>query len=109
MEQIRFFLDEHIPSAVAQGLRGRGVDVLTTQEAGRSGLSDREQLSFALAELRVIVTMDSDFLVLASQGVPHAGIAYTNPIRSIGELIGAIMLVYDVLSPANMTNSVEYL
>lgn len=45
MEQIRFYLDEHIPSAVARGLRHRGVDVLTVQEAGRSGLSDPEQLA----------------------------------------------------------------
>ena len=47
MEQIRFYLDEHIHSAVAEGLRRRGVDVLTVQEARKTGLSDREQLTFA--------------------------------------------------------------
>jgi len=58
MEQISFYLDEHIHRAVADGLRRRGVKVLTVQEARRSGLSDREQLSFALSEQRVMVTMD---------------------------------------------------
>lgn len=29
MGQIRFYLDEHIPAAVAEGLRRRGVDSLT--------------------------------------------------------------------------------
>ena len=60
MEQIKFYLDEHIHSAVAEGLRRRRVNVLTVQEAGKSGLSDRDQLAFALSEERVMVTMDSD-------------------------------------------------
>jgi hypothetical protein len=90
MEQIRFYLDEHIPNAVAQGLRRRGVDVLTVQEAGRSGLSDREQLAFALSEQRMVITMDSDFLILARHGITHAGIAYAGPNRSIGEMIGSV-------------------
>jgi predicted nuclease of predicted toxin-antitoxin system len=84
MEQISFYLDEHIHRAVADGLRHRGVNVLTVQEAGNSGLSDREQLSFAMSEGRVMVTMDSDFLLLASEGVSHAGIAYASPQHSIG-------------------------
>ena len=109
MEQIKFYLDEHIHSAIAQGLRRRGVDVMTVQEAGRTGLSDREQLNFALAEQRVLVTRDSDFLILANGGVSHAGIAYANPRRPIGELINTLMLLYDVLTPAHMRNHVEYL
>src|SRR5712691_6866809 len=106
MEQISFYLDEHIHSAVADGLRSRGVKVLTVQEAGRSGSSDSEQLAFALIEQRVMVTMDSDFLTLAQEGVGHAGIAYANPRRSIGELIRALMLLCDVLTPAEMANHV---
>ena len=109
MEQIEFYLDEHIHSAVAEGLRRRGVHVLTVQEAERAGLSDREQLAFALTERRVMVTMDSDFLKLSVEGVAHAGIGYANPRTTIGELISALMLVYDVLTPAEMVNHVEYL
>lgn len=109
MEQIRFYLDEHIPAAVAEGLRRRGVDSLTVQAAGCSGLSDPDQLAFARAAGRVIVTMDSDFLVLASQGVSHAGIAYVNPSRSIGDLITASMLLFEVLTSAEMSNHVEFL
>jgi len=109
MEQVKFYLDEHIPKAVAEGLRRRGVDVLTVQEAGRSGLSDRDQLSFALVENRVIVTMDSDFLTLAVEGLAHAGIGYASPRKPIGDLIGAIRLLSDVLTPSEMANHVEYL
>lgn len=35
-----------------------------------------------------MVTMDSDFLLLASEGISHVGIAYANPQRSIRDLIG---------------------
>lgn len=53
--------------------------------------------------------MDSDFLVLASQGVSHAGVAYVNPSRSIGDLITASMLLFEVLTSAEMSNHVEFL
>ena len=109
MEQIRFYLDEHIPGAVAEGLRRRGVDVLTVQKAGRASLADSEQLSFALRERRVMVTMDADFLILARQGILHSGIAYAGPTASIGEMIRSIMLLYDVLDPSDMANHVEFL
>jgi predicted nuclease of predicted toxin-antitoxin system len=65
MEQIKFYLDEHIPAAVAEGLRRRGVDSLTVQEAGRSGLSEPEQIAFARAAGRVMVTMILIFLANA--------------------------------------------
>ena len=46
---IKFYTDEHCANAIAEGLRRRGVDVLTTNEAGHLGVSDKEQLSFAMA------------------------------------------------------------
>jgi len=53
--------------------------------------------------------MDSDFLVIASRAFIHSGIAYANPRSSVGELIRAIVLLHDVLTPADMQNHVEYL
>ncbi len=55
-----------------------------------------------------MVTMDSDFLALADKGAMHAGIVYANPRRKVGELIGALILVYDVLSGDEMANHLEY-
>ena len=56
-----------------------------------------------------MVTMDSDFLILARQGILHSGIAYAGPTASIGEIIRAIMLFYDVLDPADLANHIEFL
>jgi hypothetical protein len=53
--------------------------------------------------------MDSDFLILASQSVPHAGIAYVGSSTSIGAVIGSLMLLRDVLTPDDMIDHVEFL
>jgi hypothetical protein len=58
----------------------------------------------------VIVTMDSDYLILAAQGATHARIAYAKPgTRSVGQLIQKLKLIHDVLTPAEMENHIEYL
>lgn len=57
-----------------------------------------------------MVTMDSDFLILAAQGASHGGIAYAKPgTRSIGQLIQKLKLIHDVLTPGEMENHIEYL
>ena len=61
-DSVRCFFDEHLPNAVADGLRAKGIDVLTVDEAGRASLPDVEQLRFATAEGRVMVTHDADYL-----------------------------------------------
>ncbi len=59
---------KNIQSAVALGLSIRGIDVLTAQEAGLRGASDLEHLTFATADGRVLVTYDTDFLVIDASG-----------------------------------------
>jgi predicted nuclease of predicted toxin-antitoxin system len=74
-EPIRYYMDQHYPASVTEGLRRRGVDVLTAQEAERCGLPDPEQLAFATVGDRVMVTFDSDYLALQRSGISHAGVA----------------------------------
>jgi uncharacterized protein (DUF433 family) len=106
-EPIRFFLDQHIPGAVSTGLRQHGVDVRTAQEANRCGATDEEQLAFATAEGRVVVTFDTDFLALDAASVPHADIAWCPATKySIGRLIQALLLVHGVLNCEDMRDHV---
>jgi hypothetical protein len=109
-DRIRFHLDENVDPAVADGLRRRGVDVTTTQQVGLMHASDEIQLEFALSEARILVSHDEDFLILAKQGAEHAGIAYCHPqLRSIGEIIAALMLIRDCLTSDEMKNHIEFL
>jgi predicted nuclease of predicted toxin-antitoxin system len=102
-------MDEHVPSAVTQGLRRRGVDVLTAQEAAMVTASDEEHLAFALSQGRVIFTQDADFLRLHVAGSNHAGIAYVHQQTPVGDMIRGLMLIVEVLEPGDMLDHVEYL
>ena len=94
-EAIRFFFDQHIPQAVANGLKQRGVELHTAQETGRCGLPDLDQLTFATAQGFTMVTFDADFLALDASGVSHAGIVWCPVTKySIGQLIQALLLVH---------------
>jgi hypothetical protein len=107
--RIRFLTDEHIPKAVASGLRARGIDVLTAGEAGQLGASDAALLAFAKAQGRVLITADADHLRLHAVGVPHAGILFAPSDASVGLLIGGAMLIAEVLGAEEMLNRVEFL
>lgn len=109
-DAIRFYLDQQQSHALADGLRARGIDVLMAVEAGRCGFSDADQLDFATADGRVVVTFDTDFLALHGSGVEHAGIAWC-PARKydVGRPIDALAVVNGTMTPAEMLNHVEYL
>jgi predicted nuclease of predicted toxin-antitoxin system len=77
MDRIRFQLDEHVPHAVAEGLRRRGIDVWMADQASLLGAPDADYLARSLTAGRVLVTQDSDFLRLHHHH-DHADIAYCN-------------------------------
>ncbi len=99
-----------MPNAVGVALRRRGIDVLTAAEAGLLGAPEEEVLARSLADGRVLVTQDRDFLRLHREQHPHAGIAYSQRgTRTIAQLLTGLVLIYDVLEPDGMTGRVEYL
>lgn len=101
--EIRYHLDEHVDRAVAEGLRLRGVDVTTTVAAGLAGALDEDQLAFAAAHGRVFVTRDRHFLVVHSQGIAHAGIAFWHSKRrNVGELVLDLVLLWRAVTAEEM-------
>jgi hypothetical protein len=102
-------MDEHVPKAVSDGLRRRGVDVLTAQEAGLLSARDEGHLKFVAEKRRVIFTQDADFLRLHAAGVFHRGIAYAPQQTSIRTIVYGLMLIFDLLAPEDMVNHIEYL
>ena len=109
-DKIRFHLDEHISRAIATGLRQRGIDVTTTPEASLRTRSDDAQMEYLCQEERVLVTCDAGFLVRNAEGQTHFGIVFFPPgSRSIGEIISFLTFIYELMTPAEMTNRVENL
>ncbi len=108
-DRIKFYLDEHIPKAVAEGLRRRGIDVTTVQDLGLQGAEDIRHLERATQDGRVIVTQDADFLRLHAAGRPHHGIVYAPQQTSISHLLRSLVLLQDVVSAQDMVRHVEFL
>jgi hypothetical protein len=107
--EIKYYTDEHIPSAVVAGLRRRGINVLTTVEAGMLGATDEPQLALATGQQRVLFTQDDDFLSLHATGIEHTGIVYAHQGASIGYMVRGLHFIFQVLSLEEMINHVEFL
>ncbi len=107
-DKIQFYLDENVPSAVAHGLRLRGVEVVTTPDAGHLGASDTAQLSLAASRNWVPCTQDADFLALHQQGTPHAGLVYAPQWTPIGDVVRGLRLIHDLLTPEEMRGRVAF-
>jgi len=106
---IKFHLDEQIESAIARGLRVKGIDVTTSTEAKLLHANDVQQLEYARGQGRVLVTYDDDFLRLDAKGVGHAGIVYVRRNRSgIGEVLQKLLNIQEAISAEAMIDHVEY-
>lgn len=107
---IRFHLDECCDPAIADGLRLRGINVTTSQEAGLLRADDEEQAAYGLAQNRVVLTHDTDFLRLQAEGIIHAGIAFCHKdTLSMGEIIKRLVLIWEVYEFEDLADRVEYL
>lgn len=108
MRELHFYLDEHIPRAVADGLRRRGIAVTRAQEVGLRRARDEQHLELARRGGYVVVTKDSDFLRLGRGDVSHQGIVYFDRNATVGEMVNALELMDETLSSEDMFNHVEY-
>ena len=107
-ERITFYMDEHVPSALTDGLRQRGVNVLTAQDVGMVQTDDERHLEYARQEGRVLFTQDRDFLRLHRAGRQHAGVVYARQPTAIGTMLLGLMLIHNVLTPEDMSGRVEF-
>ncbi len=116
MSKVRLYVDEDAEeAAVVEGLRLRGIDVLTTLEAGRRSSTDAEQLAFATEHGRAIFTFNvRHFAALhaewLTEGNDHCGIAVLPDQRvSIGEKIRRLGRLVGSITAEQMLNRMEYL
>lgn len=107
---MRLYLDENLSPRIAEQLRRRGIDIVTVHDLGVAGDADRDHLDRARQLDRVLVTADTDFLVMAAEGLPHLGIVFgTQEGNRIGDWVNALDLLCAVYTPEDMANHVEYI
>lgn len=113
---VRLYLDRHVMTRLAVDLRGRGFDVLTTQEAGNDRASDEEQLAFATAQSRAILTFNvRDFAALHEQwqadSRAHAGIIVSQQFgsRQYGLLLQRMLRLLNHFTAEDMGRNLVHL
>jgi predicted nuclease of predicted toxin-antitoxin system len=111
---VRLYMDVHIPAAITDALRHRGVDVLTAQEDGTRRLLDHQLLDRAMVLGRALFTEDDDLLAEAAgrqaRGEPFAGVIYTRHRQlRIGRCVDDLELIAKVYTSEEMANWVQYL
>lgn len=83
---LSLLMDVHIRWAVTDGLRRRGVDVLSAQEDGSAQLDDASLLDRATSLGRVLFSQDDDLLAEATRrqraGEPFSGVIYASSIAN---------------------------
>jgi hypothetical protein len=110
---IKLYFDEDIPEGVAVGLRLRGYNVKTAREAGRKGLSDREQIEYAASEKRVLfshnvadfVKMHRDFVKTDRQ---HRGMILSKQLP-VGQIVQALLRLLSHVREEDVINRVMWL
>ena len=110
---IRLYLDENVPEAIATGLRLRGYDVMTVKEANRRGLSDIEQLRYAVSEKWAVFTFNiADFCKLHSElirkGSTHEGIILSAQLP-IGVVVKRLVKILGRMKSDEIRNKVVWL
>jgi predicted nuclease of predicted toxin-antitoxin system len=111
---MRLYTNESVPVAIAEGLRRRGVDVVSARDAGNLGLTDKQQLAYAHSLNMVLFTHDDDFLKitheLSAAGQSHSGIIYVHQQKlGIGESIRRLKVITELLTEDDFLNHIEFL
>ncbi len=109
-----YYMDVHIPRAITNGLRLRGIDILTSQEDNTSQLSDDKLLERATLLNRVFFTFDSDLLHIASRFLTDnkefSGLVFAHPVEiTIGQCIQDLEIISQVLEFEEMKSQIVFL
>ena len=110
----KLYMDVHVRQAVTDGLRLRGVDVLTAQEDGAAEFEDAELLDRASALGRVLFSQDDDLLREAKKrqqsGATFAGVIYGHQLNvTVSQTIDALELIAKAGEPNEWLNTTIYI
>ena len=110
---IKIYLDEDVHQKAAYSLRTKGFDVLSTVEVDNRGLSDEEQLEFAVSQKRTIFSFNiRDFIRLHEEYLEtdreHFGIIISSQI-GISDLVRKLSVKLIYLKPEVIYNQLFWL
>lgn len=110
---ITLYLDEDVDVLLADLVRARGFEAITTTEAGQRGQSDAEQLVYAAHNQMTLLTHNrADFEQIAKEyftaGQSHFGIIIANR-RLVYDLAPRLLVILNAVTADEMENQVRYI
>jgi hypothetical protein len=107
-------MDHHIRKAITDGLRDRGVDVLTAYEDNHHDVADDVLLDRASLLGRLLFSQDDDLIAEATYrqraNTPFTGVIYAHQQRvSVGQCISDLELIAKIGTLGDNYNAVIYL
>lgn len=110
---IELYLDEDVDVLLADLLKARGFDVLTTLEAQKLGAPDVEQLAFATSVQRTLLThnrVDFEQLVQSHfvSGLSHSGVIIAVR-RDVYELARRMLVILNSVAADEIQDQVRYI
>jgi len=104
---LQLYFDHNAPRPVLDGLRVRGVNVISAFEDASHRLPDPELLDRATSLGRVLFSQDTDLLAEATyrqrNAVPFSGVIYAHQMAlSVGDCISQLELVAKASDPEDM-------
>jgi hypothetical protein len=110
---LALYMDQHVARAITDGLRLRGVDVLTAFEDGASDAADPVLLDRATALDRVLFSQDADLLAEAAHrhaaDIPFHGVIYAHQHTPVGVCVHDLEIIAKVGEPVDLRQQVLFL
>jgi len=110
--KILLLLDEDVWVGLATALQDNGYDAISVHKIGRNGLTDEEQMAFAVLEERAIITHNvGDFVSIAQryfyQENDHYGVIIAPHIEK-GALLRRTLTLLDSTTRERLMNTVRF-
>jgi hypothetical protein len=111
---MRLYFDEDVSRDIVENLRQRGFDVLSARDAGQLRLDDDEQLAFAVAQERALVTHNRHHFELRHQhcvsaGQSHWGIIIAKRRAGDAVVVHKLLALLDTATADEMRNQLRYI
>jgi hypothetical protein len=111
---VGLYMDVHVPQAITEQLRRRGVDVLTAIEDGCGTDTDDQLLERSTALRRVLFTQDIRFKAMAEDWQRHGrrfqGLLFGHQLgAALGQYVSNLEMIAVASEPDEWVNVVQHL
>ncbi|MCB0208215.1 MAG: DUF5615 family PIN-like protein [Anaerolineae bacterium] len=112
MSKVKILLDEDVWVGLAEALRENGYDAISVRALNRMGFSDEEQMAFATADNRTILTHNiQDFAPMVAdyfeRGIPNSGVIVARQFDK-GTLLRRTLTLLKSVTSEEMANTLRF-